>query len=137
MLQKKFFSISCLNYRCVLAIFFSQKIKHSLNEIRKRGADAKAEIAQGGLLVKQGSEIATSDAPSIPQRLIEKRQELIEKKVVVRKGTKFVFSKDYLFTSPSQAAGIVMGRSANGRTEWKDEKGKELKFYQEKIIDRS
>ena len=29
------------------------------------------------------------------------------------------FTKDYVFSSPSYAAGVVMGRNANGKTEWK------------------
>ena len=38
----------------------------------------------------------------------------------------YIFTKDYLFSSPSAAAAIVMGRSANGRIEWKDSKGKTI-----------
>lgn len=33
------------------------------------------------------------------------------------------FSQDYVFSSPSTAAAVVLGRSANGRIEWKDAKG--------------
>jgi hypothetical protein len=32
------------------------------------------------------------------------------------------FTRDYAFSSPSAAAAIVAGRSANGRTHWLDEK---------------
>jgi len=39
----------------------------------------------------------------------------------------FVVMEDLLFTSPSAAADIVTGRSANGLTEWKDSNGKSLK----------
>jgi hypothetical protein len=41
-----------------------------------------------------------------------------------------VFDQDYEFTSPSMAASIVLGRSANGRDEWKNSKGKSLKDLQ-------
>lgn len=40
-----------------------------------------------------------------------------------------MFTADYLFPSPSQAAGIVLGRSANSWTEWKIKGGSTL--YQE------
>lgn len=96
----------------------------------KKGANAKAETNREGLIIKQGSEIATSDVPSIPIGVKEKRQKLIDERVLVKEGNKFVFSQDHLFTSPSAAAEIVLRRSANGRTEWKDEEGKTLKSYQ-------
>ena len=37
-----------------------------------------------------------------------------------------LFVSDYTFTSPSLAAAIVMGRNANGRTEWKTKNKKTL-----------
>lgn len=39
-------------------------------------------------------------------------------------------SRDYVFSSPSTAAAVVLGRSANGRIEWKDCKGRTLKELQ-------
>ncbi|MHC1686952.1 MAG: DUF4357 domain-containing protein [Methanothrix sp.] len=41
------------------------------------------------------------------------------------------FAQDYLFNSPSTAAGVVQGRSANGRIDWKDKNCKTLKEFQE------
>ncbi|TXI89048.1 MAG: DUF4357 domain-containing protein, partial [Burkholderiaceae bacterium] len=37
------------------------------------------------------------------------------------------------FSSPSTAAAIVLGRSANGRVEWKESSGRTLKEIQEKL----
>ncbi|WP_083885822.1 DUF4357 domain-containing protein [Methanomethylovorans hollandica] len=37
----------------------------------------------------------------------------------------------YTFSSPSTAAGVHLGRSANGLIEWKNNKGKTLKEMQE------
>ena len=34
---------------------------------------------------------------------------------------------DHLFSSPSAAAAVIMGRSANGLVEWKDLAGRDLK----------
>ena len=39
--------------------------------------------------------------------------------------------KDYTFNSPSNAAGVLLGRTANGRIEWKDASGRSLKQIQE------
>ena len=40
-------------------------------------------------------------------------------------------TQDYLFDSPSTAAGVLLGRSANGRIEWKNQLGQTLKSIQE------
>jgi hypothetical protein len=40
------------------------------------------------------------------------------------------FSQDYVFTSPCTAAAVVLGRSANGRIEWKDARGRTLRELQ-------
>ncbi|MBQ6114927.1 MAG: DUF4357 domain-containing protein [Synergistaceae bacterium] len=42
---------------------------------------------------------------------------------VIEKG---VFQTDYTFSSPSSAATVVLGCSANGNTEWRTENGKLL-----------
>jgi len=38
----------------------------------------------------------------------------------------YIFTRDYIFSSPSAAAGAVSGRACNGWTAWKDEQGKTL-----------
>lgn len=58
------------------------------------------------------------------------RKKLIEDEVIKMeqdKPDKLVFSRDYLFSSPSTAAMVVMGRSANGLQEWKTADGRNLK----------
>ena len=40
--------------------------------------------------------------------------------------------QDYEFKSPSQAAGLLLARSANGRLDWKDAAGITLKEHQER-----
>ncbi|EGI77621.1 DUF4357 domain-containing protein [Hylemonella gracilis] len=59
------------------------------------------------------------------------RQELIANGVLVQEGSGYRFTQDYPFSSPSTAAAVVLGRSANGRIEWKDAKGRTLKELQE------
>ncbi|MDO4957960.1 MAG: DUF4357 domain-containing protein [Prevotellaceae bacterium] len=38
----------------------------------------------------------------------------------------YVLKKDYTFASPSTASSVVLGRSSNGWTDWKDEQGRSL-----------
>jgi len=42
----------------------------------------------------------------------------------------------YTFNSPSTAAGMLLGRTANGRTEWKTADGHTLKSIQEAEVDK-
>jgi len=46
-------------------------------------------------------------------------------------GGLYQFTQDYSFSSPSTAAAVVLGRSANGRIEWKAADGRTLKELQE------
>ena len=38
----------------------------------------------------------------------------------------YVLNKDYTFASPSTASSVVLGRSSNGWTDWKDKQGRSL-----------
>ena len=51
-----------------------------------------------------------------------------------RTGVGAVFTRDYLFTSPSMAAMAVMGRSANGWIEWKAANGKTLDEAKRQVV---
>ncbi len=44
-----------------------------------------------------------------------------------QKANQYILEEDYLFSSPSTAAAVVMGRNANGLKEWKTKEGKSLK----------
>ena len=93
-----------------------------------RGADAKGFLVSDGFMVMSGSHIAIDTTPSMPESLIKLRNKLIDKGVV---STDFIFQSDYIFTSPSVAASVVMGRSANGRTEWKTIDNRNIKDIEE------
>ena len=93
-----------------------------------RGADAKGIVVTDGFAVCKGSNAATSVSKSMPHPLVTLRDSLLSKGII---DSNFAFTKDYVFTSPSYAAGIVMGRSANGRTEWKTAEGKSIRDFEE------
>lgn len=46
---------------------------------------------------------------------------------LVAEGKALRLTKDTLFSSPSTAASVIMGRCANGLTEWKTKDGRILK----------
>jgi len=43
----------------------------------------------------------------------------------------YVLVQDYVFASPSTAAGVLLGRASNGRVDWKTADGVTLKELQE------
>lgn len=88
-----------------------------------RGANAVGTIIPDGFVVFKGSLVASSLTPSTSDSFRKFREKLFSAGVI---DESFVFTKDYVFSSPSYAAAIVMGRNANGKTEWKTENRKTL-----------
>lgn len=92
-----------------------------------RGASGKGRRVPDGFVVLKGSEIALDTVPSFPKGFNTLRDELLDSETVQKNGEKLIFMSDYLFSSPSAAAAVIMGRSANGLVEWKDQAGRDLK----------
>lgn len=98
-----------------------------------RGADAVGSIVSDGFVVHKNSKIADGTTPSMVDSLKKLRTTLIDKNII---DSDLKFTKDYIFTSPSLAAAIVMGRNANGRTEWKTNEHQSIKdIEEERILD--
>lgn len=95
-----------------------------------RGADGQGEPTSDGFVVFKNSKAAATIVNSMTPNFITYRQKLINEGVLIDKEEYFEFVDDYIFSSPSTAAVIVMGRSANGLTEWKNKEGKTLKEFE-------
>ncbi|WP_276974082.1 GIY-YIG nuclease family protein [Flavobacterium filum] len=93
---------------------------------KAKAAKAEAEYVNDGLLVFKGSTANLEFAPTSSSSLKLQRDKLIESKVLQLEGSVYVFTEDYLFTSPSAAASQIQARNANGWIEWKDAQGKTL-----------
>jgi len=95
-----------------------------------RGADAQGIFTSEGFVVFKGSKAAATLVPSITQNFVKFRQKLIDQGSVIQQEEYLEFPEDYIFSSPSTAAAIVMGRNANGLTEWKQPNGRTLKDFE-------
>lgn len=95
-----------------------------------RGADGQGEPTSDGFVVFKNSKAAATIVNSMTPNFITYRQKLIDEGVLINKVEYFEFSDDYIFSSPSTAAAMVMGRNANGLTEWKNKDGKTLKEFE-------
>jgi hypothetical protein len=110
---------------------FKPKQKHEIFSIKAaRGADGQGEPSSDGFVVLKGSKAAATIVNSMTASFIILRQKLIDDGILVDKGDFYEFSDDYIFSSPSTAAVMVMGRNANGLTEWKQIDGKTLKDFE-------
>ena len=120
--------INTMGYKVLDPLASKSEKQRQIYQIKAaRGANAKAVITNEGVVVLRSSEIAESEVPSTPTSTVNMRSRLIQEGVVVESDGKLTFSEDYLFSSPSTAAAVVMGRGANGLIEWKDKKGRTLK----------
>lgn len=102
------------------------------------GPDASAQgyetadgfvVMEGALLRRRATE---SRYPTVTKRVEAMLTEGILEAV---SDDQFRLTSDYLFSSPSLAADVVLGRSANGRTEWKTADGQTLKELQERELE--
>jgi hypothetical protein len=84
-----------------------------------RGANAHGVFTSDGMVVLKGSSAAGTEAHSTPESISRLRQSLVSDSILISQNGYLEFARDHLFSSPSAAAGVVLGRSANGWIEWK------------------
>jgi len=99
--------------------------------LKARGIEARGYESSQGFVVRAGSTVARDEVDSIQPYLSAGRADLLARGVIVEDGGSYKLSGDYLFASPSSAAGILLGRSSNGRELWKTTDGRTLKSIQE------
>ncbi|GAB3825926.1 GIY-YIG nuclease family protein [Pontibacter rugosus] len=95
-----------------------------------RGAEAQGEPTAEGFVVFKGSRATLSNVNSISPSFAKYRQQLIEQNILQQNGEVYEFMEDSVFSSPSTAAVMVMGRNANGLLEWKLPSGVTLKEFE-------
>lgn len=84
-----------------------------------------------GFIVESGSQARPTETNSLPGYVRTLRKKLVADAILVPSGPNLELKEDWIFSSPSTAAMAMLGRPANGRTEWSDEVGRSLKAIQE------
>lgn len=103
--------------------------------LRSRGIEATGYESNRGFVVQEGSQAVKEAVPSMEAHTYSTlRNTLIENGVLSDAGSSLRMTQDYIFDSPSAAAAILLGRAANGRTEWKTESGVTLKELQTRQV---
>jgi hypothetical protein len=98
----------------------------------RENASAIGVPTSEGFVVYKGSVLSTTTTPKIPAGLQKVRNELIKNGKAILNNSNYVLTEDVVFNSPSQAAGVVLGKSANGLTEWRINSGINLKDFEAK-----
>ncbi len=101
------------------------------------GVRAEGNETSDGFIVYAGSFARMESKPSIHQYGQDLRNSLISGGVLIPDGERLRLTQDYVFSSPSTAAMVLLGRPANGRVEWKRSDRTTLKEMQESAIDSS
>lgn len=98
-----------------------------------KGAEARGQRTANGFVIFEGSTAELEERPSAESYpgVTAQRKQLISEKTLVEKNGQLLFTKDCEFTSPSAAAVVIHGGSANGLTAWKTKDGTTLKQLDE------
>ena len=91
---------------------------------------ARGHRTEAGFVVFKHSSAVLIERPSTETQapaILVHRHKLIHNGTLVESGEVYLFTRDTEFSSPSMAAAIIHGGSANGLTSWKDASGKSLK----------
>lgn len=99
-----------------------------------KGAQGTGDDTSEGFVVFEGSRARLDEVPSINAGATRLRARLLADGVLVPDGDHLRFAKPFLFDSPSTAAAVLLGRTANGRIEWKDSQGRTLKQVQDDAL---
>lgn len=94
-------------------------------------AEGKGRDLPEGFVVYTGASARRASVSSISAYIEALRKELLAEGVLRDDGENLLLTQDYLFSSPSTAAGVLLGRCSNGRVEWHDGQGRTLKDIQE------
>ncbi len=100
--------------------------------LRGPEAEARGYESPNGFTVLKGAKGRRDFVASSPDGLMRTREQLIQQGVLAKQDNQVELLQDYEFKSPSQAAGLLLARSANGRLDWKDAAGITLKEHQER-----
>jgi hypothetical protein len=103
--------------------------KRELLSCKIKDVSATGYLTPNGIVVLSGSQAVLHERASAKKYpwALTHRNNLIEEKHLVEQGDLLVFAKDVEFSSPSAAAAVIHGGSANGLLAWKTPDVKTLK----------
>jgi hypothetical protein len=103
---------------------------------RIKSVEGRGQRTASGFVVFQGSTAVLEERPSAENYpyVIAQRKQLIAEGALTEKDGSLIFKRDVEFSSPSAAAAVIHGGSANGLIAWKTEGGQSLKQLDEQDL---
>ena len=92
---------------------------------------ANMYINNQGFIVTKGSQAKKNLSKSCTITYRKLRRKLLDTDILKDNGEFYEFDVDYIFSSPSAASNMILGRNSNGYTEWLSENGIPLKELEE------
>jgi predicted GIY-YIG superfamily endonuclease len=105
--------------------------KNILLKINTNKINAKMYINNQGFIVTKGSQAKKNLSKSCTITYRKLRQKLLDTEILKDNGEFYEFIEDTIFSSPSAASNMILGRNSNGYTEWVSEDGISLKKLEE------
>lgn len=112
--------LATLGYPIFEEIRKSSVKKREILYCKGRDASAEGDMIDDGFVVFKGSKANLNLTRTAGSWVAGIRSKLIESNIIIKQDSIYVFTQDYIFTSPSAAAVAILGRQANGWTEWKN-----------------
>lgn len=132
--EKVKFILLVLGYKVFRYKNLKTRNEDNLLYLKSTNLVARGNYSDEGFLILKGSDANITESDLLSLKFREFKKELVQKGVLVSKDGKYIFTQDYLFSSPSYASYMVLGYPSNGRMTWKNKDGKTLKELQEEKI---
>ena len=107
-----------------IALDAKKKISLKINSDKIK---AEMYISDQGYIVVKGSQAKKKLSNSCTITYRKLRAKLLDTEILKDKGEFYEFVEDTIFSSPSAASNMILGRNSNGYTEWVSEEGVSLK----------
>ncbi|MBR2215712.1 MAG: DUF4357 domain-containing protein [Selenomonadaceae bacterium] len=104
-------------------------LNHVIFYCRRKTFQATGYASSRGFVVMKGSQVSEKIRENLERSYGPLRRQLENSGVI----TNSVFQQDYVFPSPSAAAGVVLGSSGNGNIEWQTINGRNFGSFGIKI----
>jgi hypothetical protein len=91
-----------------------------------RGVKAEGDLTEEGFVVFEGSQAALESVSSFGKWAGRIKEELLADGGLVADGVNLTFTRNVIFSSPSAASSVVLGRNSNGWVMWKDQQGRTI-----------
>ena len=136
-LKKVELLMPALGYNYLKSLTDVEKSQRYYCTMQTKEVKGMGVLTNEGFVVLKGSLVHKEESNSFENTAAKKlRGELVEEEILKDNEKNYILKEDQLLSSPSAAASFVLGRSANGWTEWKTKDGKTLDEIEREEVEK-